>query len=126
MVAGHLGDQFDLAIGEPGQVHAVADEVVAVPMVAAVGDRHADVAQQRPRLEEFACVGAELVEGLEFIDRVAVDRVERHALHLSVFTRTPWGQLKDLFDLDGRLVALSAASFGLGDEIPVLWRDGSR
>ena len=54
VVAGHLGDELDLAVGEAGELLGVPDDVVAVLVVARVGDEHADVAQQRRRLEQLA------------------------------------------------------------------------
>jgi hypothetical protein len=76
-------------------------------------------------LDDYAAV-VRYLQGLEFIDRVAVDRVDHHALHVSLVTRTPWAQLKDLLDLDGRLVATEAPEFAVGNETLLLWRGTSR
>ncbi len=83
------------------------------------------------RVEGISDIGAyaavlRYLDGLEFIDAVSVDRVERHALYVSVITRTPWGQLKDLLDLDGRLVAISDMELGIPSQIPMLWRGDTR
>ncbi len=53
MVAGDLGDDLDLVVGQPGQL-AVADHVVGVQVVLAVGDDEADVGEQRAGLEVLA------------------------------------------------------------------------
>ena len=54
VVPGEEGDDLDLVVGQPGEDLAVADHVVRVQVVAAVGDEEADVGQQRARLEVLA------------------------------------------------------------------------
>ena len=58
MVAGDLGDHLDLVVGEAGQL-GVADHVVGVEVVLAVGDDETDVGEQRPGLEVLAGSGTE-------------------------------------------------------------------
>ena len=47
VVAGDLGDDLDLVVGEPGELLGVADHVVRVQVVLAVRDEQAHVGQQR-------------------------------------------------------------------------------
>ena len=61
VVAGHLGDELDLPLGEAGEVLGVADHVVGVQVVPLVGDDQADVGEQGRRLEQLAELVAEAV-----------------------------------------------------------------
>ena len=61
VVAGDLGDDLDLGVGEAGQL-AVADDVVAVQVVLAVRDDQADVGQQRTGLEVLTGVARQAVQ----------------------------------------------------------------
>ena len=54
VVPGEEGDDLDLVVGQPGEDLAVADHVVRVQVVAAVGDEQAHVGQQRAGLEVLA------------------------------------------------------------------------
>ena len=64
VVAGDLGDDLDLEVGQPGQL-AVADHVVGVQVVLAVGDDEADVGQQGAGLEVLAGRAVEVVQRLQ-------------------------------------------------------------
>ena len=54
VVARDLGDDLDLAVGEAGELLAVADHVVRVQVVLRVRDEEPDVREQRGRLEVLA------------------------------------------------------------------------
>ena len=69
VVAGHLGDQLDLGVGEADEL-AVADHVVRVQVVLAVGDHQPDVGQQRTRLQVVALGVAEAVQLLQAVEQL--------------------------------------------------------
>jgi hypothetical protein len=50
--------------------------------------------------------------GLEFIDTVQVDTVQRNVVVLSLATRTAWDRLRDLLALDGRLAPVAPTTSG--------------
>ncbi len=114
---------------------ATVEEIAAAavdPAVDALVARYAVRAGDRNvlalRVEGISEIGqyaalVQYLEQLDFVERVSVDRVEPHVLHVSLVTQTPWAQLKDLFDLDGRLVAMAAPFAPPESEIPMLWRD---
>ena len=78
VVAGDLGDDLDLLVGEPHQPVRVPDEVVAVLVVLGVGDDQADVGEQRRRLEQRPGVAAERRGGRRW-RRTAGGRAGRRA-----------------------------------------------
>ncbi len=63
MVAGHLGDELDLVVGEANQQVRVADDVVRVQVVAVVRHEQAHVGQQPGRLQPLLAPFAETVPG---------------------------------------------------------------
>jgi hypothetical protein len=63
VVAGDERDHLDLVVREAGEL-AVADHVIGVQVVLAVGDHHADVCEQRCRLEVVTAVVREMVDEL--------------------------------------------------------------
>ena len=79
VVAGDLGDDLDLEVGQPGQL-AVADHVVGVQVVLAVGDDEADVGQQGAGLEVLAGRAVEVV------------RAARGASNSSTARRATWAE----------------------------------
>src|SRR5438477_6983191 len=62
VVAGHERDQLDLVVGEPYEEIGVADDVVAVQVVAVVGHEQPDVRQQSRSFEQLLGRGVELVQ----------------------------------------------------------------
>ena len=62
VIPGHDGDQFDLVLGEAGQLLAVADHVVRVLVVTGMTDEQPDVVDDRGRFEQLACIVAESVQ----------------------------------------------------------------
>jgi hypothetical protein len=77
VIAGDLGDDLDLGVGEPAQQLGVPDHVVAVLVVTGVGNEQAHVREQRCRLEQLAFVVAETVTTFE-----PVEEFERELRHL--------------------------------------------
>ena len=75
VVAGDLGDDLDLVVGEPRQL-GVADHVVGVEVMLAVGDDEADVGQHRSRFEMLA-LGRQTVHGRRS-RRTTPRRARRH------------------------------------------------
>ena len=76
VVARDLGDDLDLAVGEAGQVLAVADHVVRVQVVLRVRDEEPDVREQRRRFEVLARPVVETVHRggrVEELEREASD-----------------------------------------------------
>ena len=69
VVAGDLGDDLDLEVGQPGQL-AVADHVVGVQVVLAVGDHQADVGQQGAGLEVLAGRAVEVVQRHQAVEQL--------------------------------------------------------
>ena len=69
VVAGDLGDDLDLQVGQAGEL-AVADHVVGVQVVLAVGDDQADVGQQRTRLEVLPRRGIEAVQRRQRVEQL--------------------------------------------------------
>ena len=63
VIAGDLGDQLDLTVGESLELIAVADHVVRVPVVRRVADEEAHVVEEAGSLEQVAVVEVELVDG---------------------------------------------------------------
>ena len=66
VVAGDLRDHLDLVVGQAGQF-GVANDVVGVQVVLAVGDDEADVGQHRAGFQEVA---GRPTEGAQLGDRV--------------------------------------------------------
>src|SRR5207244_7401164 len=62
VVPGDEGDQLDLAVREAAEQVAVADDVIAVPVVPGVGQEEADVAEQGRRFEVLPGIVAEPVQ----------------------------------------------------------------
>ena len=62
VVPGDQCDQLDLTVREAAEQVAVADDVVAVPVVPGVGQEEADVAQQGRRFEVLPGIVAEPVQ----------------------------------------------------------------
>lgn len=123
--------EFAFAAPSPDSFAAAMVDPAVDLLVARYAVQAGDEGRLEFRVEGISDIGAyaaalRYLDGLEYIDTVSVDRVERHALYVSVITRTPWSQLKDLLDLDARLVAISDTGLGIPSQIPLLWRGDSR
>ena len=68
VIARDLRDELDLTVGEPGELIAVADDVVRVLVVRGVGDEESDVVEQGCGLEQVACREVEAVDLLEGVE----------------------------------------------------------
>jgi hypothetical protein len=104
-------------------VDQAADSLVARFSVAA-GARQ-DLRVRVDGLAGFADYVAVLayLRGLEFVDDVRVEALERSSVDLAIVTRTPWDRFRDLLDLDGRLAVQGDAIVGSG-AVPLLWQGG--
>ncbi len=104
VVAGDLGDELDLAIGQSGEL-AVADHVVRVQVVLGVGDHEPDVGQQRTRLEVVTLRRAEAVQRLQ-----AVEQFDGEACHLGRVFRIVVAPFEQLAHAATRHVAVASAA----------------